>query len=236
MSSEGELLWTKQFTATPTSKDDYVYGMRPTPDGGAIIAGVSYEPEVIPGTNWYNNSIWSVKMDGDGNIYFPLELHHTFQDTLIHTTDTLTLPPYEAIYGTPCYDYHWSGWGPAGDYLSGLSEGYFHATTPGTYTLTLTVEDQGGEEAQATFTIEVLGPDSIAELEAWTIYPNPVQDRLHLPPVNATHIRIFDISGREMLTLPYAEVVSVSKLTPGAYLLGIYDHQVQLGARRLVVE
>jgi len=104
--------------------------------------------------------------------------------------------------------------------------------TPGTYDITLTVIDMGGNEDLYTFelTVEdhVLG---IAEVNSinFSLYPNPTKTYIMVTNpdnVQIQNIQVFDLSGKQVKTLSVnsfnSEIrIETSNLAKGMYLLKI---------------
>jgi len=124
--------------------------------------------------------------------------------------------------------------------------------TPGTlldegvYTITLTGEDEDGNEGSCSFelTIEsILAIEDTSVLSSLTLYPNPASESVQLSnPQNLEleTIIIYDITGRlikqEDLTNMGTETsIDVSALAPASYFVLIQSDQTQI-AKQLIVK
>jgi len=172
-------------------------------------------------------------MDTAGNIYKPLSLHHSFIDDTLTINQPYILPPYQAINGSPCYNYIWVVQDPDGFALSGPGEdNIFTPTKPGRYRFTLIVQDEGGEQVSTQFELwveESVGMENLSPGSGLYIGPNPFSDELCIYSTNAeiTRLLIYDIQGREIMrnTLPYKEThyLSTMNWATGIYLIKCFS-------------
>lgn len=63
------------------------------------------------------------------------------------------------------------------------------------------------------------------ETNGISIYPNPANNNLTIKlnnkELNPTHIVVYDLTGKQILTEPFSETISIEKLTPGIYYLSL---------------
>ncbi len=69
-----------------------------------------------------------------------------------------------------------------------------------------------------------------------TIYPNPVNDLLHLEGnIGKGQVNIYDLMGRKVLSVGYQNVISVGHLADGLYLLSITTNEGQVINQKFII-
>ena len=104
---------------------------------------------------------------------------------------------------------------------------------PGTYTVTLSSEDETGNFNDCTFQLTVdstFGSTAFPTLEIG-IYPNPVDSKLFITTnVRLTDIEVYDLSGRQMRNLKTSltdNSIDVSRLPSAVYILKVITSEGQ---------
>jgi len=103
---------------------------------------------------------------------------------------------------------------------------FINLTQAGTYYDTLQSINGCDSIIELTLTIASVG---IAETQASTIsiYPNPAQNTLYIQSSETIEqVRVYDISGRELIQLPYpAQSIDINHLATGIYLVKVRTAQ-----------
>lgn len=110
-------------------------------------------------------------------------------------------------------------WGSSDNAVATIdNNGIITAVSTGSVTITVTAD--GGK--QATCTVDVVSGVLVpsAELNALKLYPNPVIDKLSLS-ITADKISVFNIYGNLILSSEKVNVIDLSSLTPGSYIVQI---------------
>lgn len=133
-----------------------------------------------------------------------------------------------ALNGTP------SGGTYAG---TGVSSGSFTPSSAGSFTVTYTYTNTSGCSASDAKVITVDACTGIAEMEvpALTLFPNPVQDMLHVNTGNTglKTVEVYDMVGKKLLSFSSSEtLVSIDSRELGR---GVYTLRVQSGAGKPVI-
>ncbi|MCF8295885.1 MAG: PKD domain-containing protein, partial [Bacteroidales bacterium] len=118
------------------------------------------------------------------------------------------------------------GW-DFGDGNSSTEENPVHTyAVSGDYEVSLTVENECGEDSYTSMVVVTLGIDSEDAYPFFTIFPNPANDLLNFTcPSSASGwmAEILDVSGRSLLVQTLASdeqaVIMVEELAAGSYIL-----------------
>jgi len=96
----------------------------------------------------------------------------------------------------------------------------------GTYTITYTVSDEGGNEAVAERSIKVVstGIEENPIYDFVDIFPNPTKGQLHIETTNlkVKEITVYNAIGKTIISLNEGEVKQNSKLDLSGQADGIY--------------
>ena len=117
-----------------------------------------------------------------------------------------------------------------GDTSNAVSPKYIYQNH-GKYTVTLSVFDQYGCQKDSSVVVDILkglGYDSYLS-DFISVYPNPVKESLQIESTiqEVMTLELFDSSGKQLIKRKFTsmEVVNVSHLSSGVYLLRITDDQ-----------
>ncbi len=238
--SEGELLWDR-FYPTLGGGDGYIYDAIATPDGGFALVGTTYFPAPRRG------DIWLIKTDSLGNTALPLSIFSEQNEYAITLGDSLILNPipYGGAITEGIIEFGWQG---ASEYLeegiNGEFESMFYGNDLGVYELIFSITDSVGTSANIAYTITVYDPTSnttAINKNQWKTYPNPANETIFFENENsnlqATHIQVFDIAGREYASFNAQNQSSldVSTWQNGVYVYHIFDGEKLLFEGRFLV-
>gem|GEM_PF-7014081 len=236
ISPDGELKWLKEIKSPSDELRDFLMDISIGPNDEIYIGGHSETEDVVEinGQLWVDVDMWYLRMDTAGNIYKPLSLHHSFIDDTLTINQPYFLPPYQAINGSPCYDYIWVVEDPDGFALSGPGEdNIFTPTKPGRYRFTLIVQDEGGEQVSTQFELWVEPLTGFEAIDGGDMgllsITNPAGDRLWVynGSTEAYTLTLYDLTGREIAQLANigygSHSYDSSGWPSGTYLLSITD-------------
>jgi hypothetical protein len=105
------------------------------------------------------------------------------------------------------------------------------ATTPatgnGNYKVAVT-DTNGCQAVSATYVLNGwTGPTNVADINTTdiTIYPNPASGKVYITSAQIVRAIVSSIDGRKLLDVPAAEVLDLSMLADGVYMIAVYDQQ-----------
>jgi hypothetical protein len=115
-----------------------------------------------------------------------------------------------------------------------------------TYVFTAIIKDENGYESEAssefTFTTEEEkedepdGPSAIGDNSVvMMVYPNPAVDEITISGVEVQHVVIADMTGKVVLRVATENVVNVSSLEAGIYIIEVVDNAGNIMTEKLVV-
>jgi len=104
-------------------------------------------------------------------------------------------------------------------------------------------EPDGTWGVAATFLMKQWAPTlstntSLFSYNQIILYPNPASNYIQLQGINDnTQVSIFDLNGRVLQSVPYSknEIIDVSKLTIGTYILKIQDANKTIESKKLII-
>jgi len=223
-STNGEQLWQFEYAHNDTIQAGEVNFATATNDGGALLTGfVRSDP--LPNSNLGYVSPWVLKIDSNGNSFVPLELQSDFteQELLINETLDLSTLNFAVLNGRACYTYQWSCDNCLEEEATMVSEEMqFAASTPGVYTIILTVSDQDGSSVSDFFDVTVSLGSGIEEInDDFSIYPNPATDFIRISSgfVGELNVSIYDVTGRLVKSTVLKDEISISSLRSGRYFV-----------------
>jgi hypothetical protein len=184
---------------------------------------------------WVNNTKKMFNYDPDGNEL--IEALQTWQSNAWYYNDKRTFT----------YDDN-------GNSITGLYELWDNATwIPGLSSLSVytdfsweTTENQVYRYTASFSQFDVTGIRSSEELPGLAVYPNPANRQVtvspgseggQFPPLAGTMIKILDISGKEMIRVPFGTniIIPVSGMPPGAYILEAISGNKVLAREKLLI-
>ena len=148
-------------------------------------------------------------------------------------TDSVTGEPLEAMIFVQGYDYfnsHVYSYQPTGEYYRYFKAGHYNVSFYADGYIHKTFAVDISDDAPLRLDVQLVqgyDPELIAENrnEAFSLYPNPVADKLFVDSGNRiSYVEIYDASGRMMLTKKnITGFIDVNKLKPGQYSIKVYS-------------
>jgi len=82
-----------------------------------------------------------------------------------------------------------------------------------------------------------IGVDEVEDPEGVTVYPNPASSTLHITGVNnGSQITVYDVSGRQVMTGSFIDVIDISHLNNGLYLLSVTTDDGNMVIKKFMVK
>jgi PKD repeat protein len=165
----------------------------------------------------------------------PGTYHVTLIASSIYGSDTLFMPNYVVVNPLPAtpiinhahpnlFSSYPTGnqWYYNGTLIAGATGQYFQPSANGTYTVLYT-NASGCSSLSAGYVFNSLGIDPAVDKADITLYPNPTHQflQINLNATDGAHFIITDLSGKICLTGQLKEVMDVSALSNGIYMLEI---------------
>jgi hypothetical protein len=223
------------FDATDTDISDIGFALM-LPSGDADIINISQ----FNGRNWTANQVTATQLTGAGlgdgtRDAFIMNLPPG-QTILSHVTDSPFVLVTFDVSNSPT-----SGLleilqnsDPIAQGLGGVADSFYNSNID-----TTTTQDYyaGVVSGQESFMLETLGVDDV-ELESYTIsvYPNPAIDMLHvLTDLEVLELKLFDILGKQVISIKNSKSMTVEHLRSGAYFLKIKTSKATV-TKKIIVE
>lgn len=238
--SSGNMQWSKNYGG---SSSDTANSLKPTPDGGYIIAGSSNSTNGdITANNGYFD-YWIIKLNNSGNLLWQKSLGNEQYDyafSIDNTDDggsvvlgytaaaaSFTSNDYWLVKLTAGGDTDWEKrfGGPYDDYASAVQQ-----TADGGYVMAGMSNSFIPLQSNYDYLIiklrsEKLGTHENVKPAYISLYPNPAKNTVYISPLpGEAVVSITDMSGRKLFSMKYTESKAAIDVT--AFSNGVYSVQV----------